>query len=642
MKHMFPVPLIVNDSSSPDPARRARLWLEGRSWLQNRPAQFLLDGLCGSLAITLAYVFRFDMQLPVWARHQMWIWAAVLFLLDPLAIFVWQGGRSTWQHVGLGDLSSLARRVAALNGLLLIGSLVFKGADFMPLGIVIIDMVLVIFFSAGLRALQRIGHESMLRVSTDYRILIAGTPETIPSALRQLQPLYRGGIRGVLIEDGEKLVNRSILSVPVLGSTEALGTHLRSQRINLLFLCSGDLKGMKAIMETAAQFDIPVKFLPSIQDLLKNTVRVSKHVAVDTLSSAQRTHTGGDELVIDSFRNKVVLVTGAGGSIGSELVRQISKVPIRKLILLDQDENAVFELLQALGRRSDLKPVIADIRDRGALQQLFATELPQVVLHAAAYKHVPMMEANPCEAVLNNVYGTRILAETALAYGAERFLMISSDKAVRPSSVMGATKRVAELVIQRLAYEASRDEKSCTEFACVRFGNVLGSRGSVLPIFLKQIDAGGPLTITHEQMTRYFMTIPQAANLVLQATTLGSHGDIYMLDMGDPILMMDFAREVIQLSGLTPGKDIEIRVIGTRPGEKLHEELWGEGSQVSPTSLKSIFRVHAEPPERKFLELLADLEGAAKDHKVGRIRELLRELPIQYGLEEALDQAIAS
>ena len=239
--------------------------------------------------------------------------------------------------------------------------------------------------------------------------------------------------------------------------------------------------------------------------------------------------------------------------------------PVRKIILLDQDENAVFELLEELQRRSDLKPVIADIRDKEALWRVFSRERPHVVLHAAAYKHVPMMEANPCEAVLNNVYGTRLLAETALAYKTERFVMISSDKAVRPSSVMGATKRTAEVVIQEIARRAECDEDACTEFACVRFGNVLGSRGSVLPIFLKQIEQGGPITVTHEDMTRYFMTIPQAVNLVLQASTLGSRGDIYMLDMGDPVRIMDFAREVIQHAGLVPGKDIQIRGHGFAP-----------------------------------------------------------------------------
>jgi len=334
--------------------------------------------------------------------------------------------------------------------------------------------------------------------------------------------------------------------------------------------------------------------------------------------------------VAASLRDKVVLITGAGGSIGSELVRQVSKAHVRELILLDQDENAVFELLSELGSRPELKPVIATIRDHEALQAIFAQYRPQVVLHAAAYKHVPMMEGNPCEAVLNNVMGTRILAEVARDFQVERFVMISSDKAVRPSSVMGATKRLAEVVIQRIA----REQKTVgIKFACVRFGNVLGSRGSVLPMFLKQIEAGGPLTVTHEEMTRYFMTIPQAVHLVLQASTLGSRGHIYLLEMGDPVRIVNFAREVIQLAGLTPGKDIEIRIVGTRPGEKLHEQLWTEGAKITPTSFNEIFEVYAEDTDPSFPALLAELEKTAMEHRDDRVRDLLRALPIDYRAE---------
>jgi FlaA1/EpsC-like NDP-sugar epimerase len=337
-----------------------------------------------------------------------------------------------------------------------------------------------------------------------------------------------------------------------------------------------------------------------------------------------------DPSVVECLTGKTVLVTGAGGSIGSELVRQVAGAPLRKLILLDQDENAIFELLGELGSRSQFQPVIADIRDRAALHALFARERPEIVLHAAAYKHVPMMEVNPCEAVLNNVMGTRILAEAALAFGVERLVMISSDKAVRPSSVMGATKRTAEVVIQQIARQAELTGSGNTQFACVRFGNVLGSRGSVLPIFMKQIEQGGPVTVTHEEMTRYFMTIPQAVHLVLQAATLASRGHVYMLDMGDPVRIINFAREVIRLAGLTPDKDIEIRIVGTRPGEKLHEQLWREDADVAPTGFDQIYRVRAEEPPPSFQELLVILERAAQEHRSDDIRELLRQMPIDY------------
>ncbi len=607
-----------------------------RPWFQRKPVQIVLDAFCGSLALMLAYGLRFDMQLPTWAHHQMAVWAAVLFVLDPLAIVSFRGGRSSWRYFGLRDFRVLAQRLMLLNGCLLLLSFVFGALHFIPFSIVIINLLLNLLLSGGVRLLQRIDHEALQRVSANHKILIAGTAATVPAAIRQLQPLYGSSVAGVLIE-GETEFNHAVLGVPVLGNTQSLGECIRTQGVDLLFFCSADLKDMSSMIEDAAKFDIAVKFLPSVHDLLNNSVRVSKPVTVDDLQKGQDGAPERSAAVIASLTDKIVLVTGAGGSIGSELVRQVATAPIRKLILLDQDENAVFELLGELGARPEFMPVIADIRDREALRSLFTNERPQVVLHAAAYKHVPMMEANPCEAVLNNVYGTRMLAETALAFHAERMVMISSDKAVRPSSVMGATKRMAEVVIQEIARGATNDPEAITEFACVRFGNVLGSRGSVLPTFLRQIEQGGPLTVTHEDMTRYFMTIPQAVSLVLKASTLGSHGHIYMLDMGDPVLIMSFAHEVIRLAGLTPGKDIEIVVTGSRPGEKLAEQLWNEDATIDPTEFKHIFRVHAGESDPDFAQHLARLEQAAHEYRSSEIKDLLREMPIDYLTQPAAE-----
>ena len=273
---------------------------------------------------------------------------------------------------------------------------------------------------------------------------------------------------------------------------------------------------------------------------------------------------------------------------------------------------------------------MGNIRDREIVLRTFELYRPHIVLHAAAYKHVPLMERNCCEAVLNNVSGTRELADAAIEFGCERMVMISTDKAVNPSSVMGATKRTAELLIQELAYK-NKDNGGKTHFACVRFGNVLGSRGSVVPIFLRQIAAGGPVTITHEEMTRYFMTIPQAVRLVLQVATFGSDGNVYVLDMGDPVRIIDIARDFIRQAGLTPGKDIDIKVVGTRPGEKLHETLWREDSQVTTTAFRDVRQVTTPVVPAGFTELLAELESAARARRSDReIQELLHRLPIDY------------
>ena len=280
---------------------------------------------------------------------------------------------------------------------------------------------------------------------------------------------------------------------------------------------------------------------------------------------------------------------------------------------------------------SEIVPIVGDIRDWDQMQDIFERHRPQVVLHAAAFKHVPIMEQNPCEAVLNNVMGTRYVAELAIAFKADRFLMISTDKAVRPTSVMGATKRVAELLVRSLATSINGPTP---QIACVRFGNVVGSRGSVVPIFLRQIAAGGPVTITHEEMTRYFMTIPEAVQLVMQASTLESNGTVYTLDIGDPLRITHLANKLIEMSGLRPNKDIKIQFVGARPGEKLHEQFWYEDSQVTPTLFPRVLAVNGHPV-LGLEEKLNDLEQSALARQDDSVLQLLRDMPIDFRVERS-------
>jgi len=375
--------------------------------------------------------------------------------------------------------------------------------------------------------------------------------------------------------------------------------------------------------------------------LLGGKVRVSRNVGIDqVIDRWQENKNPTHPSVVESFRGRTVLVTGAGGSIGSEISRQVSNLDIKNLIVLDHDENSIFELMNQLGRKNmQIVPIVGNIRDRDTIRRTFEQHQPEIILHAAAYKHVPVMEGNCCEAVLNNVCGTRELTEAAVEFCCESLVMISTDKAVRPSSVMGATKRVAEMVVQQRARECVGQPYQA-HFSCVRFGNVLGSRGSVVPIFLRQIAAGGPVTITHEEMTRYFMTIPQAVQLVLQALTLASSGDIYMLDMGDPVKIIDFAREIIQMSGLTPGKDIEIRVVGARPGEKLHEQMWREDALVSSTPFPRVCRVKAAQVPPNFYQQVEELERLARSRASdAKIRSALQQMQIDY-LASKLPEAV--
>jgi FlaA1/EpsC-like NDP-sugar epimerase len=354
--------------------------------------------------------------------------------------------------------------------------------------------------------------------------------------------------------------------------------------------------------------------------------------------------------VTEAFRDRTVLITGAAGSIGAELARQVGDLPIAKLVLLDRDENATFELMRSC-EKSRTKPphtpsvstaILGDIRDRELVRHTFAQWRPSIVLHAAAYKHVPMMEANPCEAVLNNVTGTRILADAAIDFGCERFLLISTDKAVKPASVMGATKRLAELLIQDCASATtatssplrSTYNKTLTNgdlvFASVRFVNVIGSRGSVVPIFHEQIAAGGPVTITDEEMTRFFMSVERAAGLLLEAATLGDSGCIYALETGSPMRITDLAHEMIEAAGLVAGKDISIEITGIRPGEKLRERLHGDSESLHPTPFRGIDRVHSLSRPAIGLARLQNLELAAHQRDSERVIELLEQLPLAY------------
>jgi FlaA1/EpsC-like NDP-sugar epimerase len=323
-----------------------------------------------------------------------------------------------------------------------------------------------------------------------------------------------------------------------------------------------------------------------------------------------------------------VLVTGAGGSIGSELCRQIARLGPQRLILVDQGETALFEIERELVDERGFAPsipVLADVKSRTKMRQVFDRYRPSIVFHAAAYKHVPLMEANPLESVRNNALGTRILAEIAVEFGAERFLLVSTDKAVNPKTVMGQSKALCEWIVE--AYGARED--IATRFVAVRFGNVLGSSGSVIPIFRRQIANGGPVTVTHPEMTRYFMTIPEAASLVIQAGGIGGRGDVFVLDMGDPVRILDLAKQMVRLSGKEPDRDIAVEIVGTRPGEKLHEELWGAGETAVSTSHPKIMRVSGPTVDAVWLQdELAELERLVREGEtlevVSRLATMMR------------------
>ena len=517
----------------------------------------------------------------------MWLGAISLAVLRPACLLAAGAYKGIWRHFNLDDGLLFALGAFPPTAVAFLLRLIWPNpirTAGLPLTVIIADYGVFLLLGLGIRSLRRFLYEASFKGGKRKRTLLVGSEEGLAAGLRQAPLNPNIFITGLLSSDA-RLFGSRISGFDVLGDVTTLPKQLVSGDIDLVLISDADPQTIGGVVEMAMHFGVEVRLLPSAAKIISGDIRVSarpqpEQAVKQPFAVTEQHHSS----VTEAYCGKSVLITGAGGSIGSELARQVSQLPVSRLVLLDQDENAMFRINGELSGRSNgnLFAVVGDIRDRNLIKSTFRIHKPQIVLHAAAYKHVPVMEDNCAEAVLNNVFGTRNIAETALDSGAERFLMVSTDKAVNPSSMMGATKRMAELLVQHMA--AQQENGHVTRCACVRFGNVLGSAGSVVPIFLQQIANGGPVTITDAEMTRYFMTIPEAVHLILQASTIGSNGDIYMLDMGDAVKITELATRLIEMSGLRPGHDVEIKFVGTRPGEKLHEQLWTDATQVTPTS----------------------------------------------------------
>lgn len=446
------------------------------------------------------------------------------------------------------------------------------------------------------------------------RTLIIGAGDAGAMLAREYakHPELDSKLVGFLDDDPAKHGLR-VMGLPVLGSRADLDWVVPKYKVTDLVIAMPSVKGrvVREVVEAGRKLGLQVKTLPGIYEMVNGTVSVSQIRDVQIEDLLGREEVKVDlEAIAAYLTDEVVLVTGAGGSIGSELCRHVALFHPRQLLLLGHGENSIYDIHMELREgfpTVDLKPIIADIQDEARIQQVFERYRPGVVFHAAAHKHVPLMEENPTEAIKNNIFGTLNVARAADEFGAKRFVLISSDKAVNPTSVMGATKRAAECIIQSL------DKRSKTIFVAVRFGNVLGSRGSVIPLFQRQIAAGGPVTVTHPEMTRYFMTIPEAVQLVIQAASMGRGGEVFVLDMGEPVKIVDLARDLIRLSGFEPDVDIPIVFTGIRPGEKLHEELFTSEEGTEATRHERIFVARPETVSDVSLDLfLRDMRKAAR------------------------------
>jgi FlaA1/EpsC-like NDP-sugar epimerase len=427
------------------------------------------------------------------------------------------------------------------------------------------------------------------------------------------------------IDDDETKVGVAIHGVPVLGTRRDLPDILRRSNVSeiLIAMPSAPVSTMRAIVSALEAFKVPIKTLPDLRSILDGNVTVSqiRNLALEDL--LPRAPIGLDPLPLRRLiAGRKVLVTGAGGSIGSELCRQLAGMEPDVLILLERHENSLYEVYTELSARyPNVRGILGDVTDGRRIEEVLSAYKPSLIFHAAAHKHVPIMEDNACEAVKNNVYGSRILIESAEKHGVQKFVFISTDKAVNPSSVMGATKRVAELMIQ-----SRRD--GGTEFMAVRFGNVMGSNGSVIPLFLRQIQRGGPVTVTHPEIKRYFMLIPEAVQLVLHAAAIGGSGHIYVLDMGNEFKVLDLARNLIRISGYVPDEEIAITFVGLRPGEKLSEELVGADEVVNTSEVNRIWRINpCDIAQLKTLySNIAALEQFAFSGDTSSLMACLREL----------------
>jgi FlaA1/EpsC-like NDP-sugar epimerase len=573
-------------------------------------AHNLLFAFALFVAFCLCYDFKFRNH---WFAQE-YLTYLPLTLVVKSAIFGVLGlYRDSWRYVGLRDLFSITKASHISIFVCLVGVYVaawtrlYPPEDgertyWVPNQVFLLDWVFTIAMISAARIGYRFYYEELRPLSAvaQVRLLIVGAGDTADSILREIirtsEERYR--VVGFLDDDAAKQGSR-IRGIEVLGSTEQIRNVCNQYDVEevLIALPSSPQRKIRHLIGLCQGMNLRFRTVPAVSDLIEGKVQVSQIRPVDIEDLLGRDPVTLDTDAIGKYlRDRVIMVTGAGGSIGSEMCRQIARFQPRKLLLVERMENALFEINRELERNfPELRrlPMVADIADHQRISSILQSEKPTAIFHAAAHKHVPMMEWNPGEAIKNNVLGTNRLADAALEAGVAKFVMISTDKAVNPTSVMGCTKRVAEMYVQQL-----REHRlGSTEFVTVRFGNVLGSSGSVVPIFKEQIARGGPVTVTHPAMTRYFMTIPEASQLVLQAGAMGKGGEIFLLDMGEPVKIIQLAKDLITLSGLRPDEDIEIQYSGIRPGEKLFEELSITGEDVARTPHPKIGIIKKRPED---------------------------------------------
>jgi FlaA1/EpsC-like NDP-sugar epimerase len=598
----------------------------------HRVWQLVVDAAIVAASWWLAFELRFDNVMPIYYRHLLWE-TILIVLAIKLVVFVAFGFYNRWwRYVSIRDMWAAARGVVV--ACLIADVTVYLVSPVhgvrLPRSIAATDLLLTLALIAGSRLLARtmIERPGLTVVSRGKEVLVVGAGDAGRLIVQEMQRSRMIDYTPIgFVDDDPRKRHTRIMGVRVLGTIDELPHVLREHRPDEVLIALPSVSGevRRRIVEAAQQLRIPVKTLPGLYELITGEVGLAgqiRPVQVQDLLGREQVEVDFQE-VAAYLEGHTVLVTGAGGSIGSELCRQIARVRPSRLILVDNAETALFEIERELVSERDFTAAVqklVDVKDRTALRrEVFEKYRPTVVFHAAAYKHVPLMETHPLESVRNNVVGTRIVAELAAEFEVERFVLVSTDKAVNPKTVMGQSKALCEWIVESLGHR--RDLP--TRFVAVRFGNVLNSSGSVIPTFRKQIERGGPVTVTHPEMTRYFMTIPEAVSLVVQAGAIGGRGQVFVLDMGEPVKIVDLARNMIRLSGKQPrlpgehppsSNEIRIVFVGTRAGEKIHEQLWGDHESVGATSHPKIMRLSRPPVDPDWLEeQLGELERLADE-----------------------------
>ena len=604
-----------------------------------RSAQLVADLLILTSAFALAYQLRFEFNIPESEAVVAYKQLPYVVLVQLMALWFVGARPLIWRYVGMAEMRLFVKAACWSAGLLAVFRTLLPTAHDVwrvPFSVLVMSTILGFGGALGLRVVRRTLHETYNRRPGNGKgplpartpVLLIGAGSAGVMIAKEIQSGNRTDleVRG-FVDDDPSLQGGTIQGVRVLGTTRDLPHLVADLEIECVVISivadepSGEglsRRDVRRIRDICQAIPVKVRIVPSMHELLAGKASVSqiRDVQVEDLLGREpvRLETRGISRLLE---NNTVMVTGAGGSIGSELTRQVARFRPSRLLLVERAEPALFALEQEL-RASfgsvPIFPIVGDVGDESRMRTVLERFAPRVVLHAAAHKHVPLMESNPTEAIANNVFGTQMLGELAGQAGVDTFVLISTDKAVRPTSVMGASKRMAEIVVQNL------NERFKTRYMAVRFGNVIGSTGSVIPIFREQIRKGGPVTVTHPEMMRYFMTIPEAAQLVLQTAALGEGGEIFILDMGDPVSILGLAVDTIRLSGLEPYEDVDIEFIGTRPGEKLVEELDTSDEKVESTRHPKILigKIQAYPDRdvREALKLLAALSAQGSEREL--------------------------